>query len=347
MRFPALFTNKRSRPSRIGLLIFVISGLLAGTSSLSAQNIEHPVRMPAVFDHGLIFLEPVTKDGDTLRFYTDTADATLMYDETVQRLGLVTTSAIIQNQEQQAAFLPTFEDDFFIPVPLISDGLIPIRADDRKPPHHQVILEQGDGILGSTWFAARSWSINYRTEEMYVRPTGASFDQAGQDMEPHSDIAPESRIPLSFYEEDGETRYYFARLPVVVEDDTLSMVLKTGSSVILDEESRDILGHPSPHFPAGLISESIFDRWQEQHSDWTVYENADMNYRGDMIEVPEVHVGPHTAGPVHFAVRQDDAFIDWFSQFTDEEVVGALGPDAFLDAHITLDYPNAVLIFQD
>ncbi len=361
------------------LLIIAFTALMPARSY--TQDIEHPIRMPAGFHHGLIFVEPVSQEGDTLRFFTDTADATLLYRHTVDRLGLTTTSTIIQDQQQLAAFLPLLDSTRFIPPPLLSDGLIPVRPDDRMPPHHRVILgdengiqQPGDGILGSTWFASRAWSINFRDETFYVKPTSnyrpassenptstensasaentASSEKATSsvqgslgvdDKSNHSDSA----VSLSFYEEGDRRLYHFPRLEVIIAGDTLSMVLKTGSNVILDESAQASLNHPDPLFPAGLISESVAANWVDIHPDWPVYENADSNYGSDLIEVPEVQIGPHTAGPVRFAIRRDEAFIDWFSQFTDKPVVGALGADAFRGAHITLNYPWSVLIFHD
>ena len=365
--------------------------VLYGSGISAAQVIEHPIRMPAVFHDVLIYVKPVSEDGDTLRFFTDSADGTIMYQKSVDRLGLTTTSAIIQDQQQLAAFLPPMDSSHFIPPPLISDGLIPVRADDRMPPHHQVILRgggnpgdasrydgnmdgnavdgsqraappengiPGDGILGSTWFAGRAWTIDFGRETFHVVPTGdddTAREQPGgtggaAGDTPHPPENPNSRedvVSISFYEEGDQRRYHFARLPVVVAGDTLSMVLKTGSHIVLSDEVDAELGRADELFPAGLISESVAEEWLREHPDWRVYERADRNYGSDLIEVPEVRIGPHSAGPVHFAVRRDEAFTDWFSQFTDEPVTGALGADAFRDAHITVNYPRSVLIFHE
>ena len=301
------------------------------------STIDHPVKMPASFHHGLVFVEPVSQDGDTLRFFTDSSDGSIIYESTADRLDLTTTSAIINDREQQAAFLPPFIDDRYIPSPMVSDGLIPVRSDDRKPSHHRTILEQGDGILGSTWFAMRTWTINFSEETFYVQPTD----------EKARNIDPGEIIPVAFAEEDGERRYHFARLPVIIGGDTLSLVLKTGSNIILDERGKEQLNHPDHIFPAGLISEDHFEKWRNEHPEWKVFDEVDINYGGDLIRVPEIQIGSYTAGPVHFAVRRNEAFAEWFSRFTDEPVEGALGADAFRDAHITVDYFNAELIIHE
>lgn len=313
---------------------------------LQSQNIQHPIRLPATFHDALIFLEPVSEEGDTLRIFTDTAGGTLLYESGVKRMGLTTTSAIIQGQQQTAAFLPPLDTTNYIPPPLVSDGLLPVRDDDRMPPHHEVILGRGDsplphrdGVLGSTWFASRCWRINFREESMFV----ISSDPK----EPPEEIDSDAAVPLAFFEEGDRRQYHFARVDVVISGDTLPMVLKTGSNIILSEEAQDALNHPDPLLPAGLISRSVAERWLDENPRWNVIQQADRLYGSDLIEVPEVRIGPHTAGPVRFAVRRDEDFSERISQFTDEPVVGAIGPDAFREAHITINYPLSVLIFHD
>ncbi len=332
--------NKRSTIPAV-LVIFML--LTSKPDAVRSQGIEHPIRLPAFFQEELVYLQPVTDEGDTLRFFTDTADATLIYREIAEEHGLITTDALIQDEMQNAAFLPRFDTTRFIPPPLISDGLIPVRENEQMPPHHEFILRQGDGILGSTWFAGRTWSINFRDETFYVRPTG----EYNRSLENIADEEDNTVIPLHFYEEEGTRFYHFARLLVTIGGESLSMVLKTGSNIILNENVQDVMGRDAALIPAGLIAENVFEQWREDHPDWPVYEEADANYGSAMIEVPEVQIGNHTAGPVHFAVRQPDDLQGWFSQFTDEPVVGALGADALRGTHITLDYPNALLIFHD
>ncbi len=307
---------------------------------------QHYIRLPATFHDALIFLEPVSEEGDTLSFFVDTASGTRLYESSVNRLGLTTTSAIIQGQQQTAAFLPPFDTTNYIPLPLVTDGLLPVRDDDRMPSHHEVIMGRGDsplpgrdGVLGSTWFASRCWRINFREESMFV----ISSDPK----EPPEEMDSETAVPLAFFEEGDRRQYHFAHLNVVIAGDTLPMVLKTGSNIILSDEAQDALNHPDPLLPAGLISGSVAERWLDANPRWTVIHQADRLYGGDLIEVPEIRIGPHTAGPVRFAVRRDEDLTEWISQFTDESIVGALGPDAFRDAHITINYPWSVLIFHD
>lgn len=394
---------------------------------------ELPVRVPASFHDGLIYVEPVTLNGDTLRFFTDSGDASLIYESSVDRLSLATTSMLMDGQTMTGAWLPPFLPEHAMPLPLQSDGLLPVRTDKQMPPHHQVILgrvsetspddqqtrnrttdaqppdghqthgkitaaqPRSDGILGASWFAGRSWFIDYRAERLYVWPshdtypadswldsTGSSLDSTEPELErtksrpenvdttgrptlvtgsesghlprQHEDSlqhevpllheAPHRHeIPLHFLVEGGKPRYHFARIEAIVSSDTLSLVLKTGGHIQLDDATRERMGHDRAVFPAGLITRSVFKKWRERHPEWTVFENADTWYRGDVIRVPSIRIGTFETGPVHFAVRKDPAFDDWFSRFTDQPVSGTLGPDAFRDARIMINYPNSLLIF--
>ncbi|MDG5768079.1 hypothetical protein QA596_11460 [Balneolales bacterium ANBcel1] len=330
----------------LSLLLALIAGIAAMPAPVCADELDHPVKLPAHFQNGLIFLKPVTEEGDTLRFFIDSADGSIIYEGAVNRLGLTAINAVIMGREQQAAFLPPFDEDNFIPSPSLSDGLLPVRADDRKPPHHEAILENADGILGSTWFAQRTWSIDYRRERIYLIPTDQDTVSDALNGRPENFEAG-TAIPISFRDENGSGRYHFANLPVIVAGDTLSMVLKTGSTIVIDEEVRAELDHPVSFFPAGLITDSVFNRWRQEHPDWRIIENADLHYGSDLIEVPTVRIGSHEAGPVYFAVRRDEAFDDWFSQFTADSVVGALGPDAFRGARITISYPNELILIHE
>ncbi|MDI6400820.1 hypothetical protein QLX67_02345 [Balneolaceae bacterium ANBcel3] len=320
-------------------IILALTVACSSSESLTSENgsASEALTMPAVFSEGRIFLEAVTTDHDTLRFFTDSAESTLIYQASVESLGLVTSSIHINGQVQQVAFLPTSLDDTSLPPPLISDGLIPVRPDHRKPPHHEDILGEADGILGVTWFADRIWTIDYVREELILNPSYPEISERNND----------STTPLHFRKEGDERAYHFARLDAIVAKDTLSLILKTGGSIVLSDPALTQLNAPKKHIPAGLISESMYQKWVSENPDWIIYEEADRYYGSDIIEVPSVRFGSYLATNVRFAVRRDEVFEDWFSAFTDKPVSGALGPDAFQHTRITIDYPNSLLIIHE
>ena len=65
-----------------------------------------------------------------------------------------------------------------------------------------------------------------------------------------------------------------------------------------------------------------------------------------MIEVPNVTVAGYTIGPVWFTRRPDKNFHEFMSKFMDRKVEGALGGSALRYFRVTVDYRNAVAIFE-
>lgn len=353
--------------------VTALSAILLCVSPLFALESTVSVKLPAIFHHGLIYLAPVSDDGEDFLFFTDTGDGTLMYESSAKRHRIDLTSAPEHYPFHSAARLPSFRPEAFIPSPSVTNGWIPVRPEEQKPPHHEILLNKGDGILGHTWFADRIWSIHYPKEKMTLHLPKADAllpgkpgkmthhaksgeqddtkkETAGrEEITPHWDT-PDGHsgitIPLGFRKTKKGERISLPTIEVVIAGDTLSMVFKSGSHIILNEAHQKELGHPGALLPAGLISESIYQRWRNKHPEWPIYEKADTFYGSDLIETPGIQIGVYASGPVRFAVRRDDAFTDWLSRFTDKPVQGVLGPDAFREAHITLHYPRSVLIIH-
>lgn len=336
------------------LFILIYLNALADVPAYAANEDDiKKVRIPTRFHHGLIFAEPVTLLSDTLRFFLDTADGTLLYESAADRLDLKRYPFRSPNMSGETVRLPAFKPGSRIPVPKSFDGRIPVRPDHLKPPHHQILLNPGDGVLGSNWFAGCRWVLDYLNEEIYAYlPAQSSVNRQDEERfgkKLKQEAAPSVEghtIPIFFRDESGEEKFHLARLQVVIQSDTLCLVLKTGSHVQLPDAVRTELQHPDYLFPAGMISESIFQRWRSEYPDWKVYPAADTHYGSDMIQVPEVQIGNYVTGPVHFSMRREETFKEWLSRFTDERVVGALGPDAFRQTRITLDYLDQTLTIQ-
>ena len=96
-----------------------------------------------------------------------------------------------------------------------------------------------------------------------------------------------------------------------------------------------------------FIVATRFDQWRQRHPDWRVVENADANAKGEpMIQVPLITVAGYTVGPVWFTRRPDKNFHQFMSQFMDRTVEGALGGSALRFFRLSVDYPNAVAVFE-
>ena len=64
-----------------------------------------------------------------------------------------------------------------------------------------------------------------------------------------------------------------------------------------------------------------------------------------MIEVPKIEVAGFEVGPVWFSARPDRAY-EWMSGMMEKSIVGALGGSGLRYFRITIDYPNAVAVFE-
>lgn len=313
------------------LYLAILLQMCFGKPEVSSRLIQ----LPAEFIDGLVYVQPVTTHGDTLKFLTDTGGSLLIYSNAVERLDLETYSAAMQGMPVRATRLPVLDDHNFIPTPLFTDGLLKIRPEAKIPPHLDM-LEAHDGLLGQAWFAGRTWTFDYPAQKAWLRPPGSLPEHNQEDV-----------IPLGIKTSAGGVpENYFVRIEVGIEGKLYSMLLQTGGSITLNRKAGDIHPNSGRVFSTGFISESIFKSWKAAHPGWHVVDEADHFYGSAMIEVPEVVIGSETVGPVWFTKRRDTAYMDWLSRFTDKKVVGALGGNALQDLRITLDYVNARAIVQ-
>src|SRR5207302_7857511 len=158
------------------------------------------------------------------------------------------------------------------------------------------------------------------------------------------------RVRLGFQTEGGQRATNYPRIQVVIDGETLDLLLDTGATVTLSKRALAALGDGRPAIRAtSFIAKSVFQRWRKHHRDWRVIEGADAAVQGapaPMIEVPTVKVAGWEVGPVWFTVRADDNFHKWMSQWMDKRIEGALGGSALHFFRVTVDYPNAVAVFE-
>jgi hypothetical protein len=83
-----------------------------------------------------------------------------------------------------------------------------------------------------------------------------------------------------------------------------------------------------------------------KHPEWRALENIKTLTGAAMIEVPAVKIGGFTVGPVWFTVQPDLAFHTYMAQFMDKPTEGALGGSALHYLRMTVDWPNAVAVFE-
>jgi hypothetical protein len=157
------------------------------------------------------------------------------------------------------------------------------------------------------------------------------------------------RVSLGFKtDKDGQRLLNFPRIAATVDGETLDLLFDTGATVVLSPEALAKLGDKGPALRGtSFIAAVHFDAWRQKHPDWRVVENADLGVKGEpMIEVPAVTVAGYTVGPVWFTRRPDPNFHQGMSQYMDRQVEGALGGSALRFFRVTVDYPNAVAVFE-
>jgi hypothetical protein len=219
----------------------------------------------------------------------------------------------------------------------------PIRSLDRELDGWLVVAPPGlrlggesDGLLGSAWLRDRVWTFDYPGHALWLHPAGA----------PGGGVA--HRASLGFQvNAGGERTTHFARIAMRVDGVAIEMLFDTGATVQLSAAALNALHDGRPRYRAtSFIIASIFERWRTRHPDWRVIDSADEPLREAMIEVPSIELAGFSVGPVWFTRRADPNFTEWMSEMMDQPIQGALGGSALGYFRITVDYPNAVAVFE-
>lgn len=286
-----------------------------------------PYALPASFEHGTIFVEPVAQTGQRLHFYTDTGGGDWMYHAAAVDLGWRPPDAS-DGDEWTPVTLPQFRDDAWIPSPL-SDGLIMVNpgAEDQsggRPPVGR------SGMLGQQWFGNRIWEIDYPAARLVLHQT------------PPTDKY-DATVPLAFKATEHRRALNFPRIQATVDGELLDLLLDTGAHTNLTPDAATRMNSDAPVQAASFIIGSIARRWRARHPDWPVIESGEGWSGFDMIQVPTVQVGGLETGPVWFTQRPEKSFLEYMSQWMDKAIVGALGGNALRTFRLLLDYPAATV----
>lgn len=285
-------------------------------------------QLPAEFRNNQVFLQPAFANGVSLTFFTDSGGGfNALAEEARQRLGLPLAEPLEANgQETMTVAFPDFADGHGIPAPpadnWMQGRLVVVPGEQLRE----------DGFLGGRYFGGRIWAFDYPAET--VRLLDAVPEEAA------------AAISLGFQTdaETGKRTTNFPRMTVHVDGQAIDMLLDTGATVTLTDESGTVFGNPAgTRIGGSYIISSIFDAWRKAHPEWSVIEAGD-GLRGRtfrMIRVPEIHIGERTTGPVWFTERPDKNFTEYMSRFMDQPVSGAIGGSALQYFRVVIDYPGA------
>jgi hypothetical protein len=340
-------------PARVASLLLGLLGLACGSvapprpsaAQAAAKSAPPPVELPSRYDEGRWYVTPVTTEGETLLFYTDSGGGTnMLFAPVAERLKLPRETVEKDGQKGEVTAFPAMRAGASIPLPTPrgpwGDKLlvVPYEGEARMiAPPDASGFPRSTGFLGQWWLAEKVWTFDYPGRHLVLRSPG--------DLPA---VAPEHRVPLGFQTgSDGLRSSQFARLPAEIAGETLDFLFDTGATTFLTDDARRALndGRPSER-AASFITASSFARWHQQHPDWRVIEPAEKGSNEAMIEVPAVKVGGYAVGPVWFTRRLDRNFHVYMFQWMDKPPEGALGGSALQYLRVTIDYPNAVAVFE-
>lgn len=315
------------------LLLITLLALCSCHSSASAQSVGKPLTLPVKYDEHRFYVQPVTADGTTLNFFTDTGGGLFIFSDVAERLKLLVQEVKTEEGVLRTVTLPDFKPGTTIPSPLGSrERLFVAPVTERNS-----MSQDWSGMLGQQWFAGRTWQFDYPNRRLLLLADGDLPKQK----EKH-------RVALGFQTKNSGTRATnFPRIQVFIDDETIDLLFDTGASTRLSSDALAALNDKRPTDRAtSFITASIFEKWRKRHPQWRVVERAEEGTGQAMIEVPKISVAGYTVGSVWFTRRPDKNFHEYMSQWMDKKVEGALGGNALRQFRISIDYQRAVAVFE-
>jgi len=332
-RRPAVMGESGAVLQRRSMLARMISACAVVLSSAThaADKPALPYRLPATLVANRFFVQPVTDTGKALHLFTDTGGGLLFTPPTAEALGIEVKKPEKPGDPAGEIAWPTFGDQAWIPAPAQLDGKLPVLI----PPPNQG-LDLGGGMLGAPWFADRCWEFDYPAGTLTLLPNGKL-----------PKVAIGHQVKLGFQAEDGKHTTHFPRITVRIDGEPLELLFDTGATSALTPEAlATIADGGAATRGSSFITTSTAKRWRERHPDWLVIEKGEQGTKMDLVRAADVEVGGYSTGPVWFAVRPDDNFGKWMSQWMDQPIVGALGGNALRGFRVTVDYLSETATFE-
>ena len=316
-------------------------GVGPGLTALAVPSMRPtptPQVMPVLYDQDRFFATPVTLAGQKLTFLIDSGGGLSIQQDTVNRLVLTESKLHVDGQDFQAVTLPPLRPQASIPPPTSNGAPFPLLVQPRDDSPAGFITRNIDGLLGQAWLRDRVWTFDYPNRRLLLRSSG--------DLPPHT---PQHTVRLGFQTNAaGKRQTNYPRVEVVVAGRKLDLLLDTGATTNLTPAALREVNDGRPSVRAtSFIVQDVFDQWHAQHPEWRIVNQAEGETGEAMIKVPFVTVAGYTVGPVWFTRRSNSAFHDYMSQFMDKQIDGSLGGDALRHFRMTLDYPNAVAVFEE
>lgn len=311
--------------SRVG---FYVACLAAGSAvSLAAQT---PRVIPTRYVADRFFAAPVSQQGDTILMLMDTGGGNVFVSTSeLARMGI--TPKFLGVEQRDSFFtggaFPKFRDDASIPAPLGTP-----RGQIFGIGTGSISELGGGGMVGHNWFAGRVWVLDYPNHRAAYYETPPSPKPFG----PHT-IPMTLKKPLT--RDDP-------RIQVVVDGDTVEMLLDTGATTELSPEAIVAEG-AGPAVRAGAFAAArLWDKWHAKHPEWTVVPKGEVYSKADVIRVPSVSIAGYDVGPIWFSKRPDTVYDGMMKALMDKPILASIGGAAFRPFKLTLDYVNQRVTFE-
>ncbi len=279
----------------------------------------------AVFTENRIYVDFKTKNGEKVKFYTDSGGGKIIQPSAIEKFGLETKKV----EEGENTFELVRLDSICEAnnTPKLEGPLFVYTGENH--------FKESEGMLGAQWFGNKIWNFDYINKTLSVvhRVDWSKHDK-------------KHTVDLGYMEnEEGQHLTHFPRIPIVVEGETIQTLFDTGASIFLSDEGKKQTGDEV--IGGCFIIADIFDKWRAEHPDWRFIAKGDALIKEDIIEVPKVTIAGHEVGPVWFARRKNHNFTEYMSQWMDKPISGAVGGSLFqYFGTILIDYPKEKVFFE-
>lgn len=326
--------------------IFLIALLTLHIHDIKAQKYysSKPTLLPSKFINGeRFYLKLVTVTGDTILGFCDTGGGiTALLPTTVEKLNLqskVKEMIIDDSKMGYILFSDVIKDKKIPPISIMP--MSGIKASYFAVPDKKFMESEGqffikfvpqDAFLGQFFFLDKAWTIDYLKKEVWVN-TSIKKNSKSADIQ-----------QLGFKKDkEGKKLYGHPSMKIIVDGDTLDVLLDTGATFILSTNGKSKLNVTDNAIGGSFIAKSVFEKWHQNHPEWKIIEKGDG--KSDIIEVPKIKIGKNQIGPVLFSVRPDEAWSKQMISTMDKVVKGAIGGSAFKYLKIKIDYNNELAEF--
>jgi hypothetical protein len=273
---------------------------------------------------------PVTEQGDTLQLLMDTGGGNVFVTKkALDRMGI--TAKFLQIAERDslwdAGSFPRFRTGASIPPALGTPKAHLFGFGDRLFP-----ALGANGMVGHNWFAGRVWVFDYPRRQVSYFETPPAPKPFG----PHT-IPMTLKTPL--VRDDP-------RIQVVVDGDTVDMLLDTGATSVLSPAAIAAVGAGPAVRASAFAAARLWDGWHEKHPAWRLVNAGEANTHADLIEVPHVSIAGYDVGTVWFAKRPNQVYDGMMRAIMDKPVLASIGGVAFRQFKVTMDYVNQRVTFE-